>query len=145
MKFLAAAKRGWIPLALVVVIAVGAFAVSRVRGIFGSHQLPTYAGSKSDDKYKSDPKRVVYQIFGPPGTVADINYLDDYGTPHQVNGAVLPWSVEIVTNAPAMVGNVLAQGNSNVIGCRVTSDGEVKIERTATDVNAYVYCFVKSA
>ncbi|OYN79478.1 MmpS family transport accessory protein [Mycolicibacterium sphagni] len=145
MRALSAAKRAWIPLVLVVVLAIGVFAVTRVRGIFGSHHLPTYAGSKSDDKYKSDPKRVVYQIFGPPGAVADINYLDDYGTPHQVNGAVLPWSVEIVTNAPAMVGNVLAQGNSDSIGCRVTSDGEVKIERTSTDVNAYVYCFAKSA
>lgn len=145
MRVLSAAKRAWIPLVLVVVLVAGTFAVSRVRGIFGSRELATYAGSKSDDKYKSDPKRVVYQVFGPPGTVADINYLDDYGTPHQVNGVVLPWSVEIVTNAPSMVGNVLAQGNSDSIGCRVTSDGEVKIEKTASDVNAYVYCFAKSA
>ncbi|MCX2932043.1 MmpS family transport accessory protein [Mycobacterium sp. CVI_P3] len=145
MKVLAAAGRAWIPLVLVVVLAVGAFAVSRVRGIFGSHQLPTYAGSMSDDKRKSDPKRVVYQIFGPPGTIADINYLDDSGTPHQVDAAVLPWSVEIVTTAPAMAGNVLAQGNSDSIGCRITADGEVKMERTTNEVSAYVYCFVKSA
>lgn len=145
MKLLASAKRAWIPLLLVVVIAAGAFAVARVRGIFGSHQLPTYAGSMSDDKRKSDPKHVVYQIFGPPGTVADINYLDDSGTPHQVNGVTLPWSVEIVTTAPAMAGNVLAQGNSDSIGCRITADGEVKMERTTNAVSAYVYCFVKSA
>jgi hypothetical protein len=145
MRVLSAARRAWIPLVLVVVLAVGVFAVSRVRGIFGSHQLPTYAGSMSDEKRKSDPKRVVYQVFGPPGTVADINYLDDSGTPHQVNGVMLPWSVEIVTNAPAMAGNVLAQGNSDSIGCRITADGEVKMERTADAVSAYVYCFVKSA
>ncbi|BBY64312.1 MmpS family protein [Mycolicibacterium helvum] len=145
MKILGVARRFWIPLVLVVVIAAGGLAVSRVRGVFGSHQLPTYAGSKSDEKRKSDPKRVVYQIFGPPGTVADINYLDDSGTPHQINGATLPWSVEIVTNAPAMAGNVLAQGNNDSIGCRITADGEIKMERTADAVSAYVYCFVKSA
>jgi Mycobacterium membrane protein len=52
-------KRVWIPLLVVVVVAVGGFAVARVRGIFGPHQLPTYAGSMSDEKNKSDPKRVV--------------------------------------------------------------------------------------
>lgn len=145
MSGFAVVKRVWIPLVLVVVVTAGAFAVSRVRGIFGSHQLPTYAGSMSDEKRKSDPKRVVYEVFGPPGTVADINYLDDSGTPHQVNSVTLPWSVEIVTTAPAMAGNVLAQGNSDSIGCRITSDGETKIERTTSDVSAYVYCFVKSA
>lgn len=145
MTILTVLKRAWIPLLLVLVLVIGGFAVMRIRGVFGSHQLPTYAGSMSDEKRKSDPKRVVYQIFGPAGTVADINYLDDDGVPHQVNGAILPWSVEIVTTAPAMVGNVLAQGNSDSIGCRITADGEVKDERTATEVNAYIYCLAKSA
>lgn len=130
---------------MVVVVAVGGFTVSRIRGIFGSRQLPTYAGSMSDEKTKSDPKRVVYEVFGAPGTVADINYMDDQGEPHQVNGARLPWSVEIVTDAPSMTGNVLAQGDSNFIGCRVSKDGEVKDERTSNQVSAYIYCFVKSA
>ncbi|MHC9292692.1 MmpS family transport accessory protein [Mycobacterium sp. LTG2003] len=127
------------------VIAIGGFAVTKIRGIFGSQQLPTYAGSMSDDqKNVSDPKRVVYEIFGPPGAVADVNYIDDDGEPNQVNGVTLPWSVEIVTNAPSMTGNVLAQGSSDFIGCRISSDGEVKDERTQRDVNAYIYCFAKS-
>ncbi|ORX13914.1 hypothetical protein AWC31_29545 [Mycolicibacterium wolinskyi] len=127
------------------VIAIGGFAVTKIRGIFGTQQLPTYAGSMSDDqKNVSDPKRVVYEIFGPPGAVADVNYIDDDGEPNQVDGVALPWSVEIVTNAPSMTGNVLAQGNSDFIGCRISSDGEVKDERTAHDVNAYIYCFAKS-
>ncbi|KWX25007.1 membrane protein [Mycolicibacterium wolinskyi] len=127
------------------VIAIGGFAVTKIRGIFGTQQLPTYAGSMSDDqKNVSDPKRVVYEIFGPPGAVADVNYIDDDGEPNQVDGVALPWSVEIVTNAPSMTGNVLAQGNSDFIGCRISSDGEVKDERTSHDVNAYIYCFAKS-
>ena len=138
-------KRAWIPLVVVVVIAIGGFAVARVRGIFGSHQLPTYAGSMSDDDNKSDPKRLVYEIFGPAGATADINYIDDEGETNQVNGATLPWSHEIVTTAPSMTGNIVAQGNSDFIGCRITSDGEVKDERTVNQVSAYVYCFVKSA
>ena len=130
---------------VVVVVAVGGFAVARVRGICGSHQLPTYAGSMSDDEHRSDPKRVVYEIFGPAGATADINYVDDDGETNQVNGASLPWSHEIVTTAPSMTGNIVAQGNSDFIGCRITSDGEVKDERTVNQVSAYIYCFVKSA
>jgi Mycobacterium membrane protein len=135
----------WIPLVLVIVVAVGGFAVARVRGIFGSHQLPTYAGSMSDDEHRSDPKRVVYQIFGPAGAVADINYIDDDGETNQINGATLPWSHEIITTAPSMMGNIVAQTPSDFIGCRITSDGEVKDERTVSQVSAYIYCFVKSA
>jgi Mycobacterium membrane protein len=127
------------------VVAVGGFAVWRVRGIFGSHQPPTYAGSMSDETNKSDPKRVVYEIFGQPGTVADINYIDDEGEPNQVNGATLPWSIEIVTDAPSMLGNIVAQGSGDFLGCRISSDGEVKDERTTNQVNAYIYCIAKSA
>ncbi len=61
---------------MVLVLAIAGFAVWRIRGIFGSHQLPTYAGSMTDDKNNSKPKHVVYEIFGPPGTIADINYID---------------------------------------------------------------------
>jgi hypothetical protein len=99
----------------------------------------------SDETNKSDPKRVLYEIFGPQGAVADINYIDDEGQPNQVNGARLPWSFEVVTDAPSMAGNVVAQGNSDFIRCRITSDGDVKDERTVTQVNAYIYCFAKSA
>ncbi|OKH77432.1 membrane protein [Mycobacterium sp. SWH-M3] len=130
---------------MVGVIGIGGFAVAKVRGIFGSQQLPTYAGSMSDDtKNVSDPKRVVYEVFGPPGAVADVNYIDDDGEPNQVNAVTLPWAIEIVTNAPSMTGNVLAQGTGDFIGCRISSDGEVKDERTANDVTAYIYCFAKS-
>ncbi|ABM14615.1 MULTISPECIES: MmpS family transport accessory protein [Mycolicibacterium] len=137
--------RAWIPLVLVLVLVVGGLAVWRIRNIFGSHQLPTYAGSMSEDSNKSDPKIVRYEIFGDPGATADINYIDDEGDPNQIVGATLPWSIEVETNSPAMVGNVVAQGDSDFIGCRISADGVVKDERTAHNVSAYVYCFTKSA
>lgn len=127
------------------VLVVGGFSVWRIRNIFGSHQLPTYAGSMSEDSNRSDPKIVRYEIFGNLGARADINYIDDEGDPNQVVGATLPWSVEVETNSPAMVGNVVAQGDSEFIGCRISADGVVKDERTAYNVTAYVYCFTKSA
>ncbi|EIV42642.1 putative membrane protein mmpS1 [Mycobacteroides abscessus 3A-0122-S] len=131
---------------MVLVLVIAGFAVWRIRGIFGSHQLPTYAGSMTDDKNNSKPKHVLYEIFGPPGTTADINYIDKEGEPHQINGATLPWSIEIITTAPSMTGNILAQTrNADGLGCRITANDEKKDERYTNEVSAYVYCFVKSA
>lgn len=136
----------WLPLVLVVVFGVGAFAVSQVRGIFGSEELPTYAGSMPEDTgTSSDPKHVVYEIFGAPGTVAEINYTDTEGEPQQLNSVSLPWSVELTTDAPSMSANIVAQGDTGFIGCRISSDGEIKDERTSRAVSAYVYCIAKSA
>ncbi len=126
-------------------LAVGAFSVWRIRGIFGSQQLPTYAGSMSEDSNKSDPKVVRYEVWGEPGAIADINYVDAEGDPNQLVGAALPWSIDIETDSPAMSGNIVAQGNGDFIGCRITADGEVKDERTITNVSAYIYCFTKAA
>ncbi|NMK60142.1 hypothetical protein HHM32_09195, partial [Staphylococcus capitis] len=42
-------------------------------------------------------------------------------------------------------GNIVAQGNGDQIGCRITVNGEVKMERVSTEHNAYIYCLVKSA
>ncbi len=130
---------------MVFVLAVAGFAVLRIRDVFGSHQLPTYAGSMSDNSTKTDPKSLVYEVWGPPGATADINYIDDEGETNQVNDAMLPWSHEIISNAPSVMGNIVAQGDSDFIGCRITSDGEIKDERTVNQVSAYIYCVVKSA
>ena len=137
-------KRVWLPLALVLVLALGGFTVARVRGIFGAERLPTYAGSMVDAADNSDPKRVVYEVFGNPGATADINYLDPSGEPVQVDGATLPWSVEVSTTAPSMAANLVAQGSSDFLGCRISSDGTVRDERSASAVSAYVYCMAKS-
>lgn len=137
--------RAWIPLVLVIVMVVGGFAVWRIRNIFGSQQLPTYAGNVTDDGNRSDPKVVRYEVFGDPGAYADINYIDAEGDPNQIVGAPLPWSIEVETTSPAMVGNVVAQGNGDFIGCRITADGTVKDERTVSEASAYIYCFTKSA
>lgn len=126
-------------------MVVGGFTVWRIRNIFGSQQLPTYAGNVTDDGNRADPKRVRYEVFGVPGAYADINYIDAEGDPNQIVGATLPWSIEVETNSPAMVGNVVAQGNGDFIGCRISADGTVKDERTATEASAYIYCFTKSA
>lgn len=128
-----------------IVLVVGGFTVWRLRNMFAANPLPTYAGSMTEDSNKSDPKIVRYEIFGEPGATADINYIDDEGDPNQVVGAALPWSIDIETDSPAMAGNIVAQGNGDFLGCRILADGEVKDERSAYNVSAYIYCFTKAA
>jgi hypothetical protein len=41
--------------------------------------------------------------------------------------------------------NIVAQGHSDTIGCRITVDGVVKDDRISNGVNAQTFCLVKSA
>jgi len=139
-------KRGWIPLLIVVVVAIAGFTVYRVRGVFGSDNEITRAGSGlANDAKPFNPKRVRYEIFGPVGAVATINYLDLDAQPQEVKDAALPWSITMTTTAPAANANVVAQGDSDNIGCRIVVNDEVKDEKSSDGVNAQTFCLVKSA
>jgi Mycobacterium membrane protein len=127
----------------VAVVAVAGFCVYRLHGIFGSHYNPSTA-SGFNQIVPFNPKHVVVEVFGPPGAVATINYVDVNAQPQQVDGAALPWSYDTTTTEPAVFLNVVAQGNSDSIGCRISIDGVVKDERTVNTLNAYAYCLDKS-
>ena len=138
--------RAWIPLLIVVVVAIAGFTVDRVRGVFGSNNEVSRAGSGlANDPEPFNPKRVTYEIFGPDGAVATINYLDLDAQPQEVKDAALPWSITMTTTAPAASANVVAQGDSDTIGCRITVNDEVKEEKSSDGVNAQTFCLVKSA
>ena len=137
--------RLWIPLLVLVVIAAGGFAVSRLHGIFGSDRRPSYADTKINDSKPFNPKHLTYEVFGPPGTVANISYFDANAEPQHIEGASLPWSLDFAITETSAVGSVVAQGDSDNIGCRIIVDGEVKTERTSNQVNAFTSCLLKSA
>jgi hypothetical protein len=135
----------WIPLVILVVIGAGGLTVSRLHGVFGSEKRPSYADTKIGDNKTYDPKHVVYEVFGPPGTVADISYFDVNADPQLVEAAALPWSLDIATNLATVVGNIVAQGDADSLGCRIVVDGVVKAERITHEVNAFTFCMLKSA
>lgn len=138
-------KRAWIPLAIAVLVAVAGFAVYRLHGVFGVHPATAAANARADDIKPFNPKRVTLEVFGPVGTVADINYLDVEAAPQRVDGVGLPWTYSVSTTAPAVSVNVVAQGDGQVIGCRITVNGQTKDERTAAGVHPQTFCLVKSA
>jgi hypothetical protein len=92
----------------------------------------------------ADP-RLTYEVFGPPGTVADISYFDVNADPQRVDGAKLPWTMKLTTKAASVMGNIVAQGNSNTIGCRIVVDDVVKAEKISHEVNAFTFCVLKGA
>lgn len=136
--------RRWTILVAVVVIAVAGFCVYRLHGIFGSHHIVSAGGALPNDNTASTPKHLVIEVFGDPGAVASISYLDINAQPQHVADAALPWSYDVTTTQPAVFTNVVAQGNSSSLGCRITIDGQVKDERTVNTLNAYTYCLEKS-
>ena len=135
----------WIPLVIMVVIACGGYTVARLHGFFGSEKRPSYADAGSDESKPFHPKTLIYEVFGPAGTVADISYFDVNADPRQVDRASLPWSLKLTTNQAAVMGNIVAQGNADSIGCRIVVDGVVKAERISNEVNAYTFCLLKAA
>jgi flagellar basal body-associated protein FliL len=137
-------RRGWLLLVAVAVVAVAGFGVYRLHGIFGSHHKTSAESGISNEIIPFNPKHVILEVFGAPGTVATINYLDVNAQPQRADNAALPWRYEITTTLPAVVANVVAQGNGNSIGCRITINGEVKDERTVNEVSAYTFCLDKS-
>ena len=137
-------RRAWLPLLIVAVILVGVFTVQRVRGYFGADDSGNGTTPFEDTK-PFHPKVVVYDIFSPDGTYADINYLDLDATPQRIDGARLPWSLTLSTTNPAVSPNIVAKGDGSTIGCRVTIDGVVKDENTSSSpVAAETFCIVKS-
>jgi hypothetical protein len=137
--------RLWVPLIILVVVVAGGLTVSRLHGVFGSEKRPSYADTTINDTKPYDPKYLTYEVFGPAGTVANINYLDVDGDPHLVKGKSLPWSLKFAFTQAAVMGNVVAQGDSESIGCRIVVDGEVKAERISNEVNAFTFCLLKAA
>ena len=138
-------KRAWVPLVVVVAVVLGGVAVSRLRGVFGSEEIFTATGSSAEPLEPSHVKRVTYEVYGPSDTAGSVSYLDTNAQPEQANFASLPWAYTITTTVPAVIANVVAQGNSDNIGCRITVNGEVKDERSAAGYHAQTSCLVKAA
>jgi len=138
-----AVARGWLIWVTIAVVALAGFAVHRLQGAFGS-QDPTTPGGAADQIVPFNPKEVLLQVFGEPGATATITYMDVNSRPQRVDNAVLPWSYEDSTTTPAVLVNIQAQGDGSTLGCRITIDGIVKVERSENGASAYVFCLDKS-
>ena len=128
----------------VVVIVLAAFAVYRLQRAFGAKDDTGALDGVAEQIVPFNPKRVQLEVFGDPGATATITYMDVNARPQRVDDAALPWSYDDSTTTPAVLVNVQAQGDGNTLGCRITIDGVVKVERLSDATSAYVFCLDKS-
>jgi len=138
-------KRVWIPLVVVVAVAVGAMAVDRLRGVFGSDEIFSSRGSSVETIVPFNPKNVTYEVFGPADTAGSVSYLNEKAVPQQANFTSLPWTFTLTTTIPAVIANVVAQGDSDSIGCRIIVNGDVRDEQSSSGHHAQTFCLVKAA
>ena len=138
-------KRAWIPLVVVVAVAAGAIAVERLRGVFGSDEIFSSTRTSAEAIVPFNPKTVTYEVFGPGNTTGSVSYLNKNAVPENANFTSLPWTYTLTTTIPAVIANVVAQGNSNSIGCRIIVNGDVRDEQSSNGHHAQTFCLVKAA
>ncbi|MCV7223783.1 MmpS family transport accessory protein [Mycolicibacterium elephantis] len=138
-------RRVWLPLVIVAVVVAGGFTVSRLHNIFGTVNSLSYGDTKADET-PINPKYLRYEIFGPPGTVAQISYFDENGNPKFLTDVPLPWSLEFPITTAAGVGSIAANGDSERLGCRILVDNVVKSENIKHHaVSTFTSCMLKAA
>lgn len=138
-------KRAWLPLIVVVAVAIGATAVDRLRGVFGSDEIFSSNGANAETIVPFNPKRLTYEVFGPTGTAGSVSYLNENAEPEQASFTSLPWTYTLTTTIPAVIADVVAQGNSDTIGCRIIVNGDVRDEQSTNGHHAQTFCLVKAA
>lgn len=130
---------------LAVVVVLTAVAVYRLHGVFGSDNELSRPGSEALENTGFNPKKVLFEVFGSPGSVATINYLDVHAQPQRVADVPLPWTQTLTTDDPTLYADLRAQGDGDTIRCRITVNGIVKDERSSDNVNGYIACLDKTA
>jgi Mycobacterium membrane protein len=137
-------SRLWLPTLVVLVTVLAGFIIDFAHGIFGSQDRTRSSGNKFSIA-QFNPKRIEYEIFGDLAGWGRASYWDVNSHAIAVDLAVLPWThteVTVLTTATADITAQVAGGN---IGCRITVDGQVRSEHTATGEHAGVWCQVLSA
>lgn len=138
-------KRLWVPLVVAAAAVAGTVAVVNLRGAFGADEIFRWSGKGSELIESINEKHITYEVFGPANSVGGVSFLNRDTQTEQAQYTGLPWTHEITTTSPAVIGNLVAQGDGDQIGCRITVNGEVKDEHIVTGHHAQVFCLVKAA
>lgn len=138
-------KRSWVVLVVIVALIVAAAVVSRLRTFFDSDKPYIGAALPADPIEPTNIKRVTYEIVGPPNATGRVSYLDVNGKTIEAGFTSLPWSVTVSTTDPGVLANVVAQGDTAALGCRILVDGKLTVEEFAEGRDAQAFCLDKAA
>ena len=138
-------KRFWVVLVILVALVVAVAVVGRLRTFFDSDKPYVGATMQADAIVPINTKRVTYEITGPTDASGRVSYLDVDGKTLEAGFTSLPWSVTVSTTDPGMLANVVAQGDSAVLGCRILVNDTLVAEELAEGRDAQVFCLDKAA
>ncbi|BBX07069.1 membrane protein [Mycolicibacterium aichiense] len=134
---------------MVAIVAVALLAavgvVGRLRTFFDSDKPYVAAAMPADAIKPINTKRVTYQIVGPAEASGRISYLDVNGRTIEASFTELPWSVTVSTTDPGVLANVVAQGDTDALGCRILVDDKLVAENFANGRDAQAFCLDKAA
>lgn len=136
-------ERLWIVLVIVPVVAAAGLVIYRFHGVFGSGQVAS--ATAGGEIVSTVPKYVTYEIYGPRATSGMVSYVDERAQSRDASFDSLPWSLTLTTTQPSVFANVMAQGDGDELGCRITVNGELRDEQRAAGRNAATFCVVKAA
>ena len=138
-------KRFWVAAVIVVALVAAIAVVGRLRTFFDSDKPYIAASMPADDIKPINTKRVTYQIVGPPDASGRVSYLDVNGKTMEASFTELPWSVTVSTTDPGVLANVVAQGDTAALGCRILVDDKLVAEDYAEGRDAQAFCLDKAA
>ena len=138
-------KRFWVVAVIVVALVAAVSVVGRLRTFFDSDKPYIGASQPADDIKPINTKRVTYQIVGPPTASGRVSYLDVNGKTMEASFTELPWSVTVSTTDPGVLANVVAQGDTAALGCRILVDDKLVAEDFAEGRDAQAFCLDKAA
>ena len=135
----------WLPVVVVVVIAIVGYGVNKVRHMSEAISYPPVASSIPATVVQINPKNVTYEVFGDLGGGGKATYADLNSQPIEVTLGSLPWSHSETTMSPSATLSLVAQVDGPSVGCRILVNGEVRDEQSVTHEGAAVACTVTAA
>lgn len=138
-------RRFWVTAVIVLALVAAVSVVGRLRTFFDTDKPYIAASMPADDIKPINTKRVTYQIVGPPDASGRVSYLDVNGKTMEASFTELPWSVTVSTTDPGVLANVVAQGDTAALGCRILVDDKLVAEDVAEGRDAQAFCLDKAA
>ena len=138
-------KRFWVAAIVVIALLAAVGVVGRLRTFFDSDKPYLAAAMPADAIKPINTKRVTYEIVGPAEASGRISYLDVNGKTIEAAFTELPWSVTVSTTDPGVLANVVAQGDTDALGCRILVDDKLVAEDFANGRDAQAFCLDKAA
>ncbi|MFF0547048.1 MmpS family transport accessory protein [Nocardia thailandica] len=89
-------------------------------------------------------KNVVYEITSDVPALTSVTYFDEKAERREETGATAPWTRTVLYKATFTTIGVGARTEGGSVTCRITVDGKVKDEQTATGAHATVNCTTSS-